>query len=169
MGRRYLLAADHEAVVPALTADDRVRFAALRAPAGPNVRLLTHVPMWGFGLRRAGRRELHFQDNPELQAPAGNIPPAGVQLILSGQIRDFRNLSFAAARPSRLIVGNSGTLLVLPIATPVTGPEIGATIMAVSGTCDRFGCVTLGWDRGAAPYPWRSAARVSGRTAGDAL
>jgi hypothetical protein len=81
--------------------------------------LLTHAPPW-------------YRDAPTIADSTGVVRmqsaidsiggalPANVRLVIAGHVHQWEALSFGAARPSGLIVGNGGTLesTGLPTMTP---------------------------------------------------
>jgi len=122
----------------------RRQYATLRELAGPRSFLVTHRPMWAFGVSKtAGSAGMLFRDNPTLQAASFNEVPSGVEAVLSGHIHIFELLGFVEPRPPQVVVGNSGTELDPAVTTPLEGLEIGNARVAVGETRDAFGFITL--------------------------
>jgi hypothetical protein len=120
------------------------QFAALRAAARDNSWLVTHRPLWGVGQsNRANNGPSLFQSNATLQTAAANDLTPAIQLVLSGHVHLFEALSFAAGRPSQLIVGNGGTALDSAITLPYVGTEIAGVPVEHGTALDRFGFMTL--------------------------
>ncbi|AXC14747.1 Phosphoprotein phosphatase [Acidisarcina polymorpha] len=81
--------------------------------------VITHKPLWGYELTRAGQSMI--AQNPMLAAAAEmmdtprSVQLPGVDLLLAGHIHLFGALDFssnqASLRPAQLIVGDSGTAL----------------------------------------------------------
>ena len=84
-----------------------------------------------------------FIDQEVLQAASENDFPATMRLFIDGHIHLFETLSFGAARPPQMVVGNSGTALDPPVETPLPGLEIAGLEVASGVNLAQFGFVTL--------------------------
>ena len=98
--------------------------------------MVTHKPLWGYELTRAGRA---FLDQSPLMAAAANAmdKPKSAQMpdvdvLLAGHIHLFAALDFsqggASLRPAQLITGGSGTSL--DASDLKSGEQIVAGLMA---------------------------------------
>jgi hypothetical protein len=111
--------------------------------------VVTHKPLWGYELTRAGKTIL--TQNPELaeMANAMDKPTAAqlpdINLLVAGHIHYFAALDFSAGgaslRPAQLIVGGSGTSLDSSDVT--TGEEIVDGLMAKYMVDVHFGYLVL--------------------------
>src|SRR5262249_22896351 len=116
------------------------QFAAMD-PA-PGTWLVTHKPIWGFTdskNKETGERELGIR-NMTLQAALkekwNNVPPTGIELVLSGHIHLWEALSFEDGRSPQFVLGAGGTELAhkLPKDKHLKGQEIGGTKIAAIAT-----------------------------------
>jgi hypothetical protein len=121
--------------------------AAAKAPGATWV--VTHKPLWGYELTRAGQSLL--QQNPMLAAAANAMdkPRAAqlpqVDLLLGGHVHFFAALDFSekgsSLRPAQLVVGGSGTALDSSDVT--TGEQEIAGLMANYTVDTDFGYLLL--------------------------
>jgi Calcineurin-like phosphoesterase len=111
--------------------------------------VVTHKPLWGYELTRAGQALL--KENPTLAAAANAMDkprepqlPA-IDLLLAGHIHLFAALDFSSGgsslRPAQLIVGGSGTALDSSDVT--SGEQIVAGILAKYTVDVDFGYLVL--------------------------
>jgi len=121
------------------------QFAAMKPAAG--TWLVTHRPIWGFTYSKnkdTGERELGIR-NMTLQAALEkkwkNVPPAGIELVLSGHIHLWEALSFEDGRTPQFVLGAGGTDLAhkLPKDKHLEGQKIGGTRIAAIASDDEFG------------------------------
>ena len=121
------------------------QFAAMKPATG--TWLVTHRPIWGFTYskdKKTGERELGIR-NMTLQAALAkkwkNVPPAGIELVLSGHIHLWEALSFADGRTPQFVLGAGGTELShkLPKDKDLKGQEIGGTTIAAIASDEAFG------------------------------
>jgi len=129
---------------PEQVAAFRAQFDIVRRLVTGDSWLLTHKPLYVFG--HAGVQngvEQLFIDQLVLQQASENDFPTAIRLFIGGHIHLFETLSFGAARPPQLVVGNSGTLLDPAVTTPLTGLEMAGLPVASGSTRDAFGFVTM--------------------------
>jgi hypothetical protein len=109
--------------------------------------LVTHRPIWGFTNsknKKTNERELGIR-NMTLQAALAdkwkNVPPAGIDLVLSGHIHLWEALSFEDGRSPQFVLGAGGTELAhkLPKAKDLMGQKIGGTKIAAIASDNEFG------------------------------
>jgi hypothetical protein len=118
------------------------QFAAMK-PA-PAAWLVTHRPIWGFTNskdKKSGKRKLGIR-NMTLQAALAQwkgVPPAGIELVLSGHIHLWEALSFADGRSPQFVLGSGSTELAHKITEKLKGQKIGGTTVAAATTDHRFG------------------------------
>jgi hypothetical protein len=135
--------ADDFQPVPSEVSAYTPQFASLNGLAGPNSWLLTHRPVWVFGVAgMVGGAEQLFRDNPVLQAASQNQLPPGVNLVISGHIHLFESLSFDEPRPPQLVIGNGGTALDPNVRTPLDGMQIAGATVKQASVVDKFGYMT---------------------------
>lgn len=126
------------------------RMAALAAQARSSF-AVDHYPMLGIAAVREGDTVALKPGNHAIESVFGrNGPrqlPAGVDVILSGHVHLFQQISFASDHPSQFITGFSGTLEdVVPLPAklpPGTVPAPSAIPEAFSSWIDGFGYMTL--------------------------
>jgi len=127
LDRLKLEVIDTADVVDQQLSTDRLAFYASQIAAIPTQAVdksettwvITHKPLWGYELTRAGQSLV--EQNPLLAAAAGAMdkPRAAqlpdVQLLLAGHVHLFASLDFSkgdsSLRPAQLIVGDGGTML----------------------------------------------------------
>jgi hypothetical protein len=117
------------------------QFAAMKPSAG--TWLVTHRPIWGFtnAKDKSGKRKLGIR-NMTLQAALAQwkgVPPAGIELVLSGHIHLWEALSFADGRAPQFVLGSGSTELAHKITEQLEGQKIGGTTVASAATEHRFG------------------------------
>lgn len=108
--------------------------------------LVTHKPIWGFTYsknKKTGERELGIR-NMTLQAALdnkqfNNVPPAGIELVLSGHIHLWEALSFEDERSPQFVLGSGGTELAHKLPDDVKGQPIGGTHVAAIASDHHFG------------------------------
>lgn len=111
--------------------------------------VVTHKPLWGYELTRAGQSLL--SDNPMLAAMANAMDKprtaqlAGVDLLLAGHVHLFAALDFSqggsSLRPAQLITGGSGTSL--DTSDVKSGEQIVAGLLARFTVDVDFGYMVL--------------------------
>ena len=79
---------------------------ALYAQSRPGSWLVTHRPIYAYA--QGSSVPAGATTNATLQAAMAEPIPANVAMILSGHIHSFMSYEFAGARPSQLVVGESG-------------------------------------------------------------
>jgi hypothetical protein len=119
----------------------------------PTTWVVTHKPLWGYELTRAGQALLN--QNPMLAAAANSMDKPHspqlpeVDLLLAGHIHLFAALDFSAGatslRPAQLIVGGSGTALDSSDVT--SGEQVVAGILAKYTVDVDFGYLVLERDK----------------------
>lgn len=131
--------ADDYTADPAKVAVYAAQLARLLANAPPHSWLLTHRPVWALAQGKNAGKTLNLTEQAAIK---GHVPP-GLDLVLSGHLRDFASYSFGKRRPAQLIVGDGGDTM-LDLANRKLG---GAAIdgMRVSGgfALERFGFFIL--------------------------
>ncbi len=113
--------------------------------------MANHHPVLAFAARLKNDKPELAPGNGSLQAALGStdpkLYPAGVDLLLSGHIHVWQQLSFGGAYPSQIVAGFSGTeedLVPLPDTLPADAePAPGAKPDAFSSWVDGFGFMTL--------------------------
>jgi calcineurin-like phosphoesterase family protein len=112
----------------------------------PGTWLITHKPIWGFTYsknKKTGERELGIR-NMTLQAALdnkefNNLPPTGIELVLSGHIHLWEALSFKDGRSPQFVLGSGGTELAHKLPDDVKGQPIGGTKVAAIASDHHFG------------------------------
>jgi hypothetical protein len=148
------------------------QFDAVRRLATGESWLVGHKPLYVFGHRSSlGGIEQLFMGQEVLQQASGNELPASVRLLVGGHVHLFEALSFGAARPPQLVVGNSGTMLDEPVTTSLAGLDIAGMKVAAGWTQAEFGFVLMEPEGGGWRATFRSVAgeirrdcRLEGRT-----
>jgi len=142
-------------------ADTYRKMAALSARA-PHTIVINHQPILAFGALRdkAGMVTL-FDGDKGLQdaffaVDAKKLLPSNVEVLLSGHVHLWEQVSFKSAHPTQLVSGFSGTaedIVPLPEEVPEGAqPAPGAVVEALSSWVDGFGFMTMertsadGWD-----------------------
>jgi len=137
------------------------RIAAL-AKARPHTILANHHPVLAFAakLNKSGKPEL-APGNLSLQVVLARayprLYPAGIDVLLSGHVHVWEQLSFGGRYPSQIVAGFSGTqedIVPVPETLPPDAqPAPGATPDAFSSWVDGFGFMTL---ERVGPGGWRA-------------
>jgi Calcineurin-like phosphoesterase len=119
------------------------QFSAMK-PA-PGTWLVTHRPIWGFTYsknKKTDQRELGIR-NMTLQAALEgkwkNVPPDGIELVLSGHIHLWEALSFEDGRTPQFVLGSGGTDLSHKLPDGLKGHKIGGTKIAAIASDHHFG------------------------------
>jgi hypothetical protein len=136
----------------AVAYSDNIKRIAALAKAAPHTILANHHPVLAiaakmgkdgipqFGTSNKSLRDLLVKADPRLY-------PAGIDLLLSGHVHVWEQLSFAGRYPSQFVAGFSGTqedIVPLPETLPPDlEPEPGAKPHAFSSWVDGFGFMTL--------------------------
>jgi hypothetical protein len=107
--------------------------------ASKNSWFVLHHPLWGIGQFEGAL----FKINQTIEAATENTLPSGINLVLSGHIHIFEELKFEGGRSPQMLVGNSGTLLDMPVTIPLDGEEIGGGVVDRGIAYDRFGFVVM--------------------------
>jgi Calcineurin-like phosphoesterase len=122
----------------------RGQFGAMN-PA-PGTWLITHKPIWGFTYskdKHTGERKLGIR-NMMLQTALNNktwknVPPAGIELVVSGHIHLWEALSFSDGRTPQFVLGAGGTKLAHKLPKKIKGHKIGGTTVAAIASDHEFG------------------------------
>jgi hypothetical protein len=130
---------------------DMVRKIAFLAQRTPSVIAVDHHPLFGIGaLEKDGKVTLYGGDAGLLQAfgpLAPRILPDNVQMLLSGHIHLWEQVSYASGHPTQFISGFAGTLediVPLPERPPAgLEPAPGAIVSSMSSWIDGFGFMTM--------------------------
>jgi hypothetical protein len=112
-----------------------------------------HHPLYGFGAdqdKKTGAIKLFGGDAGLIQAFGAVAPrllPANVDVLLSGHVHLWQQVSFSSDHPSQFVSGFAGTsedIVPLPAAVP-PGLELapGAVVEAMSSWIDGFGFMTM--------------------------
>lgn len=133
-------------------ADTYRKLAALAARAPHNI-AVDHHPLYGFGAtedKKTGAVKLFGGDAGLTQSFGAIQPrllPAGVDILLSGHVHLWEQVSFASDHPSQFVSGFAGTaedIVPLPAElAPGTSPAPGAEVEAMSSWIDGFGFMTM--------------------------
>jgi hypothetical protein len=137
-------------------ADTRRKLEALAAKARHTI-AVDHHPLYGFGAqqdKKTGEITLFGGDAGLIQAfGAGqsqmqpHLLPANVDLLLSGHVHLWEQVSFSSDHPSQFVSGFAGTaedIVPLPASVPPgTTPAPGAVVEAMSSWIDGFGFMTM--------------------------
>jgi hypothetical protein len=112
-----------------------------------------HHPLYGFGAeqdKKTGTVRLFGGDAGLIQAFGAIQPrllPANVDVLLSGHVHLWEQVSFASDHPSQFVSGFAGTaedIVPLPASVPPgTAPAPGAVVEAMSSWIDGFGFMTM--------------------------
>ncbi len=131
--------------------DNYIKLAALARRARHNIGV-DHHPLLGIGadLKDEGKLRLLLGDAGLVQSFGAINPlllPDNVDLMLSGHVHLWQQVSFSSAHPSQFISGFSGTAEdIVPIPDPLppgTSPVSGAVIEQLSAWIDGFGFMTM--------------------------
>jgi hypothetical protein len=123
------------------------------AKQAPHTILANHQPVLALAakLDKESKQPVLSPGNGTLQAALGSadpkLYPAGIDLLLSGHVHVWQQLSFGGTYPSQIVAGFSGTeedLVPLPETLPADAePAPGAKPDAFSSWVDGFGFMTL--------------------------
>jgi hypothetical protein len=112
-----------------------------------------HHPLYGFGGeqdKKTGEIRLFGGDAGLIQtfgAIERRLLPAGVDVLLSGHVHLWEQVSFSSDRPSQFVSGFAGTaedIVPLPASVPPgTTPAPGAVVETMSSWIDGFGFMTM--------------------------
>jgi hypothetical protein len=147
-GYKVFAADDPHAVAYA----DNIRHIAALAKLAPHTILANHHPVLAIAARKGkdghpeiGTSNKSLQDLLVRADP--KLYPAGIDLLLSGHVHVWEQLSFAGRYPSQFVAGFSGTqedIVPLPETLPANlEPEPGVKPDAFSSWVDGFGFMTL--------------------------
>lgn len=133
-------------------ADTYRKMEALAARAPHNI-AVDHHPLYGFGAnqdKNTGAVTLFGGDAGLIQAFGAIQPrllPAKVDVLLSGHVHLWEQVSFASDHPTQFVSGFAGTaedIVPLPATVaPGTTPAPGAVVEAMSSWIDGFGFMTM--------------------------
>jgi hypothetical protein len=133
-------------------ADTYRKLEALAARAPHNI-AVDHHPLYGFGAnqdKNTGAITLFGGDAGLIQAFGAIQPrllPAKVDVLLSGHVHLWEQVSFASDHPTQFVSGFAGTaedIVPLPATVaPGTTPAPGAVVEAMSSWIDGFGFMTM--------------------------
>jgi hypothetical protein len=133
-------------------ADTYRKLAALAARARHNI-AVDHHPLYGFGAeqdKQTGAIKLFGGDAGLIQTFGAIQPrllPANVDVLLSGHVHLWEQLSFSSDHPSQFVSGFAGTaedIVPLPASVPPgTTPAPGAVVEAMSSWIDGFGFMSM--------------------------
>ncbi len=113
--------------------------------------LVNHHPLLGFAAKKGPDGPILNPGNQALQsvfaAKAARLTPPGVDVLLSGHVHVWEQLSFEKDYPTQFVAGFSGTqedIVPLPAQlAPGQTPAPGAGVGAFSSWVDGFGFMTL--------------------------
>jgi hypothetical protein len=132
-------------------ADSWRKLSKLAEGARHNIAVFHH-PILGIGAdqdRPSGPVTLFGGDKGLLDAFGDMDPrfmPASVQMVLSGHVHVWEQVSFASPHPSQFVAGFSGTAedtAPLPATVPELAPAPGAVVEQFSSWVDGFGFMTM--------------------------
>jgi hypothetical protein len=133
-------------------ADTYRKLEALAARARHTI-AVDHHPLYGFGAeqdKKTGEIRLFGGDAGLIQTFGASGPrllPASVEVLLSGHVHLWEQVSFASDHPSQFVSGFAGTaedIVPLPASVPPgTTPAPGAVVAAMSSWIDGFGFMTM--------------------------
>ena len=121
------------------------RLAELVKQASYNM-VANHQPILGLSTSEDGRV---FPGNQGIQSVFGALDPkflpAGVNLLLSGHVHAWQQVSFSSPHPTQFIAGFSGTMEdTTPLPDPIdVAPASGAVVEHLSSWFGGFGYMTL--------------------------
>jgi predicted phosphodiesterase len=109
--------------------------------------LLMHRPIWALAQGNLASATI----NQTVQAAIRGLVPAGLDMVLSGHLHDFTAYEFGPARPSQLIVGDSGDTMLDLAKTQLAGVVIDGMPVTKGFALERFGFFVLerngdGWN-----------------------
>lgn len=134
--------------------------AAIGSAAPPGTWLVSHRPLWAAKAGHKGARDNLVVLNATLQGAWARTPQPNVGLIVAGHTHLFELLSFGAARPTQLVIGNGGTGLANAIKAKLTGKSIGDATVVNGTTFHDFGYAVMTPLAGASG--WRMQMRDAG-------
>jgi hypothetical protein len=112
-----------------------------------------HHPLYGFGAqqdKKTGKISLFGGDAGLIQAFGAIQPrllPANVEVLLSGHVHLWEQVSFSSDHPTQFVSGFAGTaedIVPLPASVPPgTSPAPGAVVESMSSWIDGFGFMTM--------------------------
>jgi hypothetical protein len=112
-----------------------------------------HHPLYGFGAeqdKKTGAVRLFGGDAGLIQTFGAIQPrllPANVEVLLSGHVHLWEQVSFSSEHPTQFVSGFAGTsedIVPLPASVPAgTTPAPGAVVEAMSSWIDGFGFMTM--------------------------
>jgi hypothetical protein len=112
-----------------------------------------HHPLYGFGAsedKKSGEITLFGGDAGLIQTFGAIQPrllPANVDVLLSGHVHLWEQVSFSSGHPTQFVSGFAGTaedIVPLPVTVaPGTTPAPGAVVEAMSSWIDGFGFMTM--------------------------
>jgi hypothetical protein len=124
----------------------------LAARARHNI-AVDHHPLYGFGAeqdKKTGEIRLFGGDAGLIQTFGAIQPrllPANVDVLLSGHVHLWEQVSFSSDHPSQFVSGFAGTaediVPLPPTVAPGTTPAPGAVVEAMSSWIDGFGFMTM--------------------------
>jgi hypothetical protein len=133
-------------------ADTYRKLEALAARARHTI-AVDHHPLYGFGAeqdKKTGAVRLFGGDAGLIQtfgAIQPRLMPANVDVLLSGHVHLWEQLSFSSDHPSQFVSGFAGTaedIVPLPASVPPgAAPAPGAVVEAMSSWIDGFGFMTM--------------------------
>jgi hypothetical protein len=133
-------------------ADTYRKLESLAARARHNI-AVDHHPLYGFGAehdKKTGEIRLFGGDAGLIQTFGAIQPrllPAKVDVLLSGHVHLWEQVSFSSDHPSQFVSGFAGTaedIVPLPATlAPGTTPAPGAVVEAMSSWIDGFGFMTM--------------------------
>lgn len=137
------------------------QMATLASQARDNI-IVNHQPILGFAAHRSQDRTVLLPGNPTLQNAFGSLNPryfpAHVDLLLSGHVHTWEQISFANDYPSQFVTGFSGTQeesVPLPEQLPDNAtPAKPAKVSAFSSWTTGFGYMTM---ERTGPSSWSAA------------
>jgi hypothetical protein len=148
--------ADDDGPAPAAVDATRRDLAVLRELIHSPAWLLTHRPVW------AVRQQAEGLATPTrtLQVAIGDGLEPAIHTILSGHVRLFEHLAFAAQRPQQVVVGNGA------VHDVVAGTRVDGALVAQWDAAPRFGYLVLQrvgkeWDARAKDETGRVIARFT--------
>jgi hypothetical protein len=123
------------------------------AARAPHTIAVDHHPLLGFGAeqdKKTGEIRLFGGDAGLIQTFGAIQPrllPANVEVLLSGHVHLWEQVSFSSDHPSQFVSGFAGTaedVVPLPASVaPGTTPAPGAVVEAMSSWIDGFGFMTM--------------------------
>jgi hypothetical protein len=133
-------------------ADTYRKLETLAARARHNI-AVDHHPLYGFGAeqdKKTGEIRLFGGDAGLIQTFGAIQPrllPANVDVLLSGHVHLWEQVSFSSDHPTQFVSGFAGTaedIVPLPATVaPGTSPAPGAVVEAMSSWIDGFGFMTM--------------------------